>query len=108
MASYGQEFRNRLPYPERLISGQGDRVAYLKEVEAYHAETARLEKAFRAKMAELHAMHNMPPAIEQKVFQMAWDQSHASGYDDVAATYGDLAELATEAFCAGTKTALRV
>jgi hypothetical protein len=55
------------------------------------AEEARLNSLFKADLENQHGVAGHPKA--DRLFELAWDYGHSSGYNEVAYYYDDLAEL---------------
>lgn len=113
MESYRDKYKNTLPYPDRddyktihiysngkcLFTGKlsdykkqagpdgvqeivEDKEAYNAALKVYRQEDQRLYAAFREEVLEENGILNHPKA--DKVFSMAWEDGHSSGYDEVA------------------------
>jgi TPR repeat protein len=70
-----------------------DEGSYKAALTAYGRETARLEALFRKDMFEELGITDNPRA--DKLYSMAWEHGHSSGYSEVYNYACDLAELIT-------------
>lgn len=77
------KYKNRLPYVSRKENVDG--------WTAYHAEERRLDALFRADLEAEHGLAGHPKA--DKLFHLAWEAGHASGFSDVEYHYSTMAEL---------------
>lgn len=57
----------------------------------YDEEEGRLRQVFQADLEAEYGLAGHPKA--DRLFGIAWDHGHSSGYSDVAGYYGELAEL---------------
>ena len=110
------EYKNSLPYPERVKEPAvlrksardltDDEVAslaavkaqYVADVEAherakyaYRQEEGRLFAKFRADLEAEYGLVGHPKA--DALFNRAWEQGHSAGFGEVATIYDDLVEL---------------
>jgi len=84
------------PYEEiraNIENGNYDnRVKYSREnKDEYRRESTALVNTFRAELAVAFGLFQHPK--EDRVFHMAWDRVHSSGYMEVLSEYQDLADL---------------
>lgn len=61
--------------------------------QAYRDQTRELEAQWRAWLADEYASA-LPEAAQQAIWDYAWDQGHASGYNEVEMHYSDVAAIA--------------
>ena len=59
--------------------------------DAYHAEERRLKSLFRQDLEKEHGLVGHPKA--GKLYEIAYAHSHSDGHEQIAWTYGELAEL---------------
>jgi len=109
------KYENKLPYPskptqkdieEAMVNFTGNLQQLKTEKEVteirlmaeyrqaqnnYHLETHRLNKLFQSDLAEDFGVTGHPK--EQKLFELAWEHGHSSGYSDVYNYYVDFVEL---------------
>ena len=57
----------------------------------YHAEDARLKELFKADMEKEEGVADNPK--RDRLFEIAWDEGHSSGYEEVWNHYTTLVEL---------------
>lgn len=62
--------------------------------EAYYAERGALEVEWRQWLAVENGIGHLSSAVQDKVFGLAYEHGHASGYSDIANYYVGFAELA--------------
>lgn len=63
------------------------------ERQAYREQTRELESQWRAWLASEYAPE-VPEAAQEAIWNYAWEEGHASGYDEVEMHYRDLADIA--------------
>jgi hypothetical protein len=68
-----------------------DKVAYKAAVSAYGANTARLEAQFKQDMFVELGVVGHPKA--DKLYSIAWEMGHSSGYSEVASHMWDMVDL---------------
>jgi hypothetical protein len=89
------KYNTDLPYPAYLTLGQRqdpDKVAEHRAVrQAYLEDENRLERQFHDDLLEALGVADHPKA--DKLYQIAWDQGHASGYTEVMNAANELVEL---------------
>ena len=61
-------------------------------VRHYHEQVAEVNTQFAAALAEESGLSEYP-TIANKVWEMAWERGHASGYADIENVYYDYVEL---------------
>ena len=76
------EFENKIPYPGELRS------ACLKK---YHRGDEEAIKLFRTALEEENHTTGHPKA--DRLWDMAWDNGHSNGLENVVCWYEDLVEL---------------
>jgi hypothetical protein len=54
--------------------------------------------AFRSWLRIEYGTGALPSAVDNALYSKAWELGHANGYGEVAATYGDLADLVILAY----------
>lgn len=62
--------------------------------EAWRAEDERIKQQFRQDLAAEHGVTGHPK--EPKLFDLAWEHGHASGFNEVSIYYCDFVELLKE------------
>jgi hypothetical protein len=78
-------YENTLPYPHSFARRNDASRA------AYRAESRRLEEKFKLDLLEEYGVKDHPKA--ELCFRLAWENSHAYGYQAVALHFADLVEL---------------
>lgn len=76
-------YKNTKPF----VSIRKDREAW----DTYHEEEARMNNLFRQDLAAEHGVTGHPK--EQKLFELAWEHGHSSGYSEVTNYYESFVEL---------------
>ena len=64
--------------------------ARLRRIDQWEDEQ-RLRILFQADLEEEHGVRNHPKA--DRVFELAWEHGHSSGYEEVVSCYADFVEL---------------
>lgn len=77
------EYKNEKPYSSRSKN--------LKAWTDYMDEDTRLANKFRHDIAEECGILGHPK--EEKVWNMAWEHGHSSGFSEIAIFYSDFADL---------------
>lgn len=67
------------------------------------ARKAEQENHIERMFAEYAEPFGVPRAVADKVYSLAWEHGHSSGYSEVENYYQDFAELARVAYEAGTR-----
>ena len=89
-----------IEYPH--TEDRAERIRLRQEYDAAHAE---LNREFAAELADEYLgeiSETRRPAIAERVFRLAWDDGHSSGYYEVENRYMDLADLALAVYSAAT------
>jgi hypothetical protein len=82
-------YENKLKLPAFRIGNKSDEGKEARRL--YREEEARLVAKFEADLAAEHGLSENPRV--GKLFSLAWDYGHSAGCAEVAAHYGELAEL---------------
>lgn len=89
--------------PDLVIDEENTSVARAKQMREEHtaqrraqrelhdAETNRLNQLFQADLEAEYGLTGHPKAA--RLFGLAWERGHSSGYSDVAGCYSEFAEL---------------
>jgi hypothetical protein len=83
-------YENKVPYEAWRMTRNGAE-RRREQRNKYRAEEARLISLFKADLENQHGVAGHPKA--DRLFELAWDYGHSSGYNEVAYYYDDLAEL---------------
>jgi flagellar biosynthesis/type III secretory pathway protein FliH len=83
-----QTYQVLLPYPSRV---QKD---YEEAMKRYGKAEAEARDQFIADTEEAEGMTHWPQELKNKIFRLAWDQGHASGWSEIRNCYGDYVEVA--------------
>lgn len=77
---------------------------YMQRLQAeYQAREAEIQVQFRTDAEVEHGFGNLPVKLKSKLHEMAWDNGHAYGYEEIFARYYDLVELVLLAYNLGAK-----
>lgn len=76
-------------YPGFELKGR----AYYEARDNYRARQREIDRLFAVDLAQELA-DDLPKTVQDRIFQLAWDEGHASGYSEVANHYEELAEFA--------------
>jgi len=68
-----------------------NKLDFAKDKKAYREETSNLKRKFREDLAEEFGVTDHPK--EEQLFNIAWENGHSSGYNEVWGEYSDLVEL---------------
>ena len=78
-------------HASELDKYENERESRQAAIDAYNAESRRLEDLFKRDALDDVGLFGHPKA--EKAFNMAWDRGHSAGYSEVYSELQDLAEL---------------
>lgn len=92
-----------IPYPNR--ADYAERAEHTEAYGVYGAAHAEINRAFGVALADEYLSEiseTRRPAVAERVFRLAWEDGHSSGYYEVENRYMDLADLALAVYSAAT------
>lgn len=82
---------NRMTVRQAREHAEAEKARHRAQRELHRAEEARLDRLFRADLEEEHGLAGHPKA--ELLFDIAWDDAHSDGYEQIAYRYERLAGL---------------
>ena len=77
---------------EKVETGAYDnKLDFKADRKAYHLEDGRLREQFKQDLEMEHGLDDHPK--RDRLFELAWEHGHSSGYREVAIYYDEFAEL---------------
>jgi hypothetical protein len=78
-------------HPNYVMQKFVNEEAYKEQRTKYNVEEKRLRREFEEDLYEEFGVQNHPK--RKKVFEMAWERGHSSGYSEVCFNFEELVEL---------------
>jgi hypothetical protein len=81
----------KLKHPNYVMQKFLNEEAYKEQRTKYNVESARLHTEFKEDIFDEFGVQNHPK--RERVFEMAWDRGHSSGFSEVYLVFEELVEL---------------